>query len=313
MNTYSLSYVITTFNKLEYLKITLADLINNCKPDEEIVVVDGGSEDGSKEFLELLFKENKIQQFISEPDFGEAHGFNKGFLMAKGDLIKVITDDDAFNFEGIQKCKIKMLANPEIDLMAGNMAYFDLKNRNKIHLKFDDNYFNDWLNNKIPSFWFNGQPLMIRRKQLPLIGFFNPDFIIVDTEFSLRTTFSRKAKLEWCSEIMSVNISNIDSNSVKFKEKVNCQLKELDIIYSERLSEIIKYKENHPVNLFLTSTKNLFKFIFDKVFPFKKLIGKKELKDNNNPLFIDNFLSFNEVFQILKQELIEINKKSNLL
>ena len=42
---YTLSYVLTTFNKLDYLKITLPLLIEARKPDEEIVVVDGGSTD----------------------------------------------------------------------------------------------------------------------------------------------------------------------------------------------------------------------------------------------------------------------------
>ncbi|MCU0361204.1 MAG: glycosyltransferase, partial [Bacteroidia bacterium] len=73
MNAFTLTYVLTTYNKLDYLKITLPFLIQACKKDEEIVVVDGGSSDGTKDFLENLLKENKIHQLLSQKDYGEAH------------------------------------------------------------------------------------------------------------------------------------------------------------------------------------------------------------------------------------------------
>ena len=64
----NLTYIIATYNRLSFLKITIAKLIDELKPDEEIVVVDGDSTDGSKEYLKRLFEEEKIHQFVSEPD-----------------------------------------------------------------------------------------------------------------------------------------------------------------------------------------------------------------------------------------------------
>jgi glycosyltransferase involved in cell wall biosynthesis len=96
MRAIRLSYVLTTFNKLSYLKEILEDLINNCKEDEEIVISDGASSDGTITFLESLLRDGKIHQFVSEKDFGEAHGFNKAILLANGELIKLISDDDIF-------------------------------------------------------------------------------------------------------------------------------------------------------------------------------------------------------------------------
>ncbi len=119
----TLSYVLTTFNKLEYLKIVIGDLISNCKGDEEIIVTDGGSTDGSKDFLESLYNDGKIHQFISEKDSGEAHGFNKGILMANGIIIKLITDDDVFNYTVIKNCKNYLLKNSEIDILVCNLFF----------------------------------------------------------------------------------------------------------------------------------------------------------------------------------------------
>jgi glycosyltransferase involved in cell wall biosynthesis len=312
MLTYKLSYVITTFNKIEYLKITLPELILNCKVDEEIVVIDGGSKDGTKEFLEKLHHEKKIHQFMSEPDFGEAHGFNKGFLMARGELIKIITDDDVFYFEGIQACKKKMLANPEIDLMVGNIATLCLNKDLKINLRIDDLYYEKWKDNEIPSFWFHGQPVMFRRNKLPIIGFYNTDYIVVDTEFSLRITKARKVSIDWTTDILAINIQNTDSNSLKFNNKIIQEVKSLQIIYSARLNEIINNDEKNPVFLFLKSLKNVLKYISIKLIGSKPKIDKNTTfyKTFNYPFKTKEF-TFANIYLELKNALTEINKNGN--
>ena len=89
----TLSYIIATRNKLPYLKTGLKKLIAAKKPDEEILVADGASTDGTKEYLEELKKEGKIDFYLSEPDYAESHALNKLFLLANGTLIKIINDD----------------------------------------------------------------------------------------------------------------------------------------------------------------------------------------------------------------------------
>ena len=57
---YNLSYVLTTRNKLPYLKEVMTRLIENVQDDEEIVVVDGASTDGSVEYLKNQFEKGHI-------------------------------------------------------------------------------------------------------------------------------------------------------------------------------------------------------------------------------------------------------------
>ena len=51
---FNLTYIVSTRNRLPFLKITLEKLISELRQDEEIVVVDGNSNDGSKEYLQTL-------------------------------------------------------------------------------------------------------------------------------------------------------------------------------------------------------------------------------------------------------------------
>ena len=80
----NLSYIIATKNKLPYLKIALEKLIANKKEGEEILVADGASTDGTKEYIEELERAGKIDFYISEPDYAESHALNKLFLKAQG-------------------------------------------------------------------------------------------------------------------------------------------------------------------------------------------------------------------------------------
>ncbi|WP_460620260.1 glycosyltransferase, partial [Hymenobacter qilianensis] len=58
---YALSYILTTYNKLPYLKQVLERLMAARQEDEEIVVADGGSKDGTVEYLQGLYAAGRIQ------------------------------------------------------------------------------------------------------------------------------------------------------------------------------------------------------------------------------------------------------------
>ena len=211
MPEYSLSYVLTTYNKLPYLKQVVERLIAERQSDEEIVVVDGGSSDGTPEYLQTLFDAGHIQQFVSERDKGEAHGFNKAMLRAKGELLKLVTDDDAFCYQAIREAKKFMLAHPEVDVLTGNTGLIHLEKLETATLYDDvaDNY-RRWLANK-EVVWMIGLPLLIRRSSLALTGLFHTGVVQVDTEFTYRIT-SLNVNLAWSTAMLSVRLENPQSN-----------------------------------------------------------------------------------------------------
>lgn len=236
MTEITLSYVLTTLNKLIFLRVVLKELILKRKDDEEIIVIDGGSIDGTQEYLQELKSSGEIDFFLSEKDKGESHGFNKGFLQAKGKLIKVITDDDAFNYPVIQKCKDFMLLHPEIDIMAGNMGSIEIGNVNT--LCWSSSFQNDfelWRKGVLKNFFFNGTCLMIRKSSLVLTGLFNASSLLADMEFTLRVT--GVARIAWCTGIVSTRILNSDSNNVKYAGRAK--------IEDEKLCRFYDYKHPH--------------------------------------------------------------------
>lgn len=214
MNEITLSYIITTRNKLPFLKEVMKRLLTNIQEDEEIIVVDAVSTDGTVEYLTDLYNQGKIHHFISEPDRGEAHGYNKGFLMARGKLLKDITDDDAFYYPAIQECKKFMLEYEEVDVMSGNSAEVNLEELEDLNgfklLTDSERNYKKWLETG-RAVSFIGLPLMIRKKSLALTGFYSTGMIQVDTDYSLRIT-NLNVNIAWNTAVIAVRIANPKSN-----------------------------------------------------------------------------------------------------
>ncbi|MBD2715721.1 glycosyltransferase [Microvirga sp. STR05] len=211
MSEYRISYVLTTYNKLPYLRHVLERLVAARQPDEEIVVADGGSNDGTPEYLQQLHEAGKIQQFISERDKGEAHGFNKCMFMARGEVIKFITDDDAFYYPAIRQAVDFMTEHPEVDVVMGYNAALQSEDMTFARVKEDPaKDYQRWLDHKVP-FWMIGLPLLIRRSVLPLTGFFYTGVVLVDLEFIYRIT-SLNVNIAWCTAVLSMHISNPNGN-----------------------------------------------------------------------------------------------------
>lgn len=195
----TLSYVTATKNKLPYFKQGIEKLIAAKQPDEEILVADGASTDGTPEYLAELKAAGKIDWFVSEPDFAEAHALNKLFLAARGQVIKIINDDDAYYFPTIEACKNFMLGHPDIDVMGmeGGSCKHLTPERQIIKrvAGYEENY-RKWKEDHTP-FEFAVLGLMFRRSSLPFLGFWDLSFKNADAEYTFRTT-AGPAKLAWC-------------------------------------------------------------------------------------------------------------------
>lgn len=85
------SVIICTYNRKKLLKSCLSSIYAQVYPDSnfEVIVIDGGSTDGTKE----LCKDFPRIRFIIESKFGLAYARNLGAALARGSIV-AYTDDD---------------------------------------------------------------------------------------------------------------------------------------------------------------------------------------------------------------------------
>ncbi|GAA4084396.1 glycosyltransferase [Mucilaginibacter panaciglaebae] len=202
----TLSYIISTKNRLPFLKVLLGNLLPLVTADEEIVVVDGNSTDGSKEYLRQLYEEQKIQQYISEPDKNQAHGWNKAILMAKGTIIKKLIDDDVHHIESIRKCRDFMLDNPQIDVCISDHLQSHLTQPAQISITGRLPNYQDWLAGRIRSFTFSDVTLLLRKASVSYLGLYDTQFRMMDWEYALRVSYL-KAKIAYYTGYNSLSVS----------------------------------------------------------------------------------------------------------
>jgi glycosyltransferase involved in cell wall biosynthesis len=121
------SFVLPVYNRRNVITRALDDIIREREENYsniEIVVIDGGSKDGTAEIVREYG--SKIDTFISERDRGVADAFNKGVRAAKGEIIRYIASDDEM-IPGHTRYLVEHMAkNPEIDVLGAQSECWDI-------------------------------------------------------------------------------------------------------------------------------------------------------------------------------------------
>ena len=89
-----LSIITVNLNNLEGLKKTYESVVSQTFTDYEWLVIDGGSTDGSREFIEQ--HQDKFAYWCSEPDKGIYNAMNKGVFHAHGQYCLFLNSGDHF-------------------------------------------------------------------------------------------------------------------------------------------------------------------------------------------------------------------------
>jgi glycosyltransferase involved in cell wall biosynthesis len=96
----SVSIIITSYNYARFLRDAIDSALHQTYTDTEVIVVDDGSTDNSREIiasygkqLTTVFKENG----------GQASAFNAGFSLSKGDIIIFLDSDDSLRLNAVEE------------------------------------------------------------------------------------------------------------------------------------------------------------------------------------------------------------------
>lgn len=120
MTTPQISIVMPTLNQKQYVRRAIDSILTQPCP-AEIIVVDGGSTDGS---LEILDSYGSAIRYISEPDRGQSDAVNKGLKLATGEIIGWLNSDDVYKpdtFGHVQQAFV----DPSVQWIFGKVDVID--------------------------------------------------------------------------------------------------------------------------------------------------------------------------------------------
>lgn len=163
----SISIVTPSLNQGAFIN----DCIQSVKPqfDEhtEHIVVDGGSTDFT---LDVLRRYPHLR-WISEPDAGQADALNKGFQMARGEVIGWLNADDTYVANTLEIVRRFFAKHPNVALTYGYVYVIDACGR-RIRKRYSPDYSFDRLVRNGDCYV---QPtFFLKRSMIESLGYLNP-------------------------------------------------------------------------------------------------------------------------------------------
>lgn len=86
--------IITNYNYADFLPQAIESAINQIDVDNEIIIVDDGSSDGSGDIANWYENQHENVRFICKENGGQASAFNAGYEHSTGDIIAFLDADD---------------------------------------------------------------------------------------------------------------------------------------------------------------------------------------------------------------------------
>jgi len=89
-----LSIITAVYNGKKYIEQCIDSIQTQTYGDVQHIIIDGGSTDGTQEILQKYDHDHERLYWVSEPDRGIYHAWNKGLAMATGEWIAFVGADD---------------------------------------------------------------------------------------------------------------------------------------------------------------------------------------------------------------------------
>jgi alpha-1,3-rhamnosyltransferase len=88
------SVVIPSYNHARYVGQAIESVLSQTYPNIELIVVDDGSKDGSREVIRELANRHGFKTLLNEVNRGQSHAFNSAIELARGEFISLLPSDD---------------------------------------------------------------------------------------------------------------------------------------------------------------------------------------------------------------------------
>lgn len=120
------SVITVSYNAAKCISETLESVLAQSINDLEVIVVDGGSTDGTVDIIRQF--EAKFQgrlRWLSEPDKGIYDAMNKGISLAKGDFVNFLNCGDSYMPNALVSVSEEICLHRDAQVIYGISRFFD--------------------------------------------------------------------------------------------------------------------------------------------------------------------------------------------
>lgn len=120
--------IVATYNSKKYLEECIMSIIGQTYSDWELIIIDGGSTDGTIEIIKNY--ESYVKYWISEKDDGIYDAWNKGISLTSSDWICFVGSDDVLYPDALEDYSNHIKAHPIGDVLEFVSSNIDLVDEN---------------------------------------------------------------------------------------------------------------------------------------------------------------------------------------
>lgn len=119
-----ISIITASFNSERYIEDSIRSVISQSYDNIEYIVIDGASNDSTMDIVNKY--RDKIDIIVSEPDEGIYDAYNKGIILASGDIIYFLNTDDYLYDDNVAKrIADGFFQNQDVGIVYGNVSVID--------------------------------------------------------------------------------------------------------------------------------------------------------------------------------------------
>jgi glycosyltransferase involved in cell wall biosynthesis len=195
-----LSIISIVRNDRTGIRRTVSALLNQTFENWELIIVDGNSEDGSRESaMEFAYTDKRVV-FRNQISSGIYQAMNEGLELAKGEFVWFMNAGDIFYDEKSVSESLVILENSEVDILVGGYGYY-YKGNLRVFQK----------NSKVLNVWevslnrrgLCHQSMIYRTNKLREIGGYEVSFSLV-ADFYSALRIATEGKIQRTSKVLSI-------------------------------------------------------------------------------------------------------------
>lgn len=249
------SIIIPTYNHQKYVKQSILSAINQVYDNIEIIIIDDGSTDDTREICRSIVDEYKDEisiTYIEQENKGLTRTLNYGINISKGVYVQFLASDDAYLPNKTSVCVNSLINSHDSIFGVYSDGYLINDSGDKIS-RFSDKYIKpigvDYYKEIIVGNWLPALGILYKKSHLIDVGCFDSNVKVEDYDLYMRL-FGRYSIL-WVPDKLFLYRWH-EANFSKNQEVMN---KEFQIIYEkyEDLSKFHKFcdavKNKSVVNL----------------------------------------------------------------
>ena len=146
MNINKISIIIPCYNEIKTIEKIINEVKNYKNFDKEIIIIDDGSTDGTRKFLDSI-NENDIRILLNDKNYGKGKAIRRGFEVITGDVV-IIQDADLEYSPNDYDILLRPFIEADADIVYGS-RFLGGSRYLRLH------YFSHYIANKLLTFICN--------------------------------------------------------------------------------------------------------------------------------------------------------------